>query len=53
MEAWPLEVEADVEYKQDGNLDIMVLPVSLTEFWDAFLADDAPYYYLALEESRD
>jgi len=53
MEAWPLEVEADSEYKQDSNLDIMVLPVSLAEFWDAFLADDAPYYYLALEEARD
>jgi len=31
----------------------MVLPVSLAEFWDAFLADEAPYYYLGLETHRD
>ena len=25
-----------------------MIPISLTQFWDAFLANDAPYYYLAL-----
>ena len=57
MEAWPLEAEGDPDaldvYEREGNLDIMVLPVSLAEFWDAFLADEAPYYYLALEAERD
>lgn len=57
MAAWPLEKEGDPDdpdvYEQDENLEIMVLPISLTEFWDAFLADEAPYYYLALETEKD
>lgn len=47
MEAWPLE--EGLWSDEDNNLDIMVLPLSLAQFWDAFLADDAPYYYLAME----
>ena len=34
--------------------DILVLPLSLDQYWDAFWADDAPYYVGAIErDDRD
>ena len=29
-----------------------MIPLSLNHFWDAFLANDAPYYYLALVDDH-
>ena len=39
------------DWEQD--LEIQVVPCSLTQFWEAFLADDAPYYYMMVEDRLD
>ena len=46
----PLEGEND---GYDQGFDIMVLPISLAQFWEAYLANDAPYYYIAYETKKD
>ena len=47
----------DVPLEEDDGgwereMDIQVVPISLSQFWDAFLANDAPYYYLALVDDH-
>ena len=44
MNAVPL---GDTSEEWDGTIPPTVLPLSLQEYWDAFWADDAPYYMQA------
>ena len=46
MGAVPLRTE---DWRQ--GLDVQILPLSLDQYWDAYWADDAPYYIMSL--SRD
>ena len=39
LEAIPLESDS-----WQSSLDVVVVPMSLEQFWDAFWSDDAPYY---------
>ena len=49
MEAVPLMTK-----KWGIFTDILVLPLSLDQYWEAFWADDAPYYVGAIErDPRD
>ena len=34
-------------------MDILVVPLSLDEYWDTFWADDAPYYVPSRERDPD
>ena len=50
MAARPLE---DFDDSWERHLDITVLPMTLQQYWDAFWADDAPYFVGAYDGNPD
>ena len=50
MDKRPLE---DFDSSWHQYMDIMVVPLTLQEYWDAFWADDAPYFIGAYGSSAD
>ena len=48
MESIPLQDESWGVYT-----DILVLPLTLDQYWDAFWADEAPYYYPGIERDPE
>jgi len=51
MNAQPLQPASD---SWDSNIDVFVLPLSLNQYWEAYWADDAPYFIPAFrKDSRD
>ena len=50
MESKPLQ-DFDASWQQ--LMDIMVLPMNLQQYWDAFWADDAPYFVGAFDANTN